>query len=110
MVRKYPEGFYVYLHRRKSDGLVFYVGKGYKYRAWDIYDCSRPNLYWRRTKNKHGIEVSIYKDGMSNSCALTLEKIIISKYRSLGHPITNMTDGGDGFTGVDDDLRIEKMI
>ena len=110
MARKYPEGFYVYLHIRKSDGLVFYVGKGHNRRAWDICDCSRLNKYWQRTKSKHGIEVKIYKDGMSNDCALTLEKIIIAKYRTLGHPLTNMTDGGDGFVGVDDELRIDNMI
>lgn len=106
MARYCPEGFYVYLHIRKSDGLVFYVGKGYKYRAWDISDVSRPNTYWRRTKYKHGIEVKIYKEGMSNDCALTLEKIMIAKYRYLGHPLTNMTDGGEGVVGLESANRM----
>lgn len=104
-----PLGYYVYFHVRLSDGLVFYVGKGHKFRAWELYDVSRPNTYWRNTKNKHGIDVFIYKEGMSEDCAYTLERIMISKYRSLGHPLTNHTDGGDGFHGVDEVKRISMM-
>lgn len=36
---------------------------------------------------------------MTECCAFTLEKILISRYRSLGHPICNMTDGGEGVIG-----------
>lgn len=110
MAIEIPSGFYVYLHRRQSDGLIFYVGKGFGRRAWEWSEKSRGNIHWQRVKNKHGIEVVIVKSAMSNDCSLTLEKITIAKYRSLGHPLTNMTDGGDGFSGVDNQIRIENLV
>lgn len=110
MKRYCPEGYYVYLHIRVSDGLVFYVGKGHKFRAWEFSWKSRKNTHWQRTKEKHGIRVEVYKERMSSDCALTLEKILIAKYISLGHPLTNKTSGGDGFVGVNNDERIEKLV
>ena len=110
MSRKYPEGFYVYLHMRESDGLVFYVGKGKGYRAWEFNPKSARNPYWQSMKSKHGVVVEIYKSEMTEPCAFTLEKILISKYKSLGHPLTNLTNGGDGFDGVDESLRLEAFM
>lgn len=100
MARKHPEGFYVYLHRRKSDGLIFYVGKGSGGRAWHLSDAERKNDYWSKTKKKHGICVEIYRSGMSEPCAFTLEKMLIHHFRIVGMPLTNMTNGGDGVSGL----------
>lgn len=91
-----PSGFYVYIHRRLSDGLVMHVGKGNRRRAWSR---SGRNKYWRNTSVKHGVLVEILKDGLSEQCALTIEKIAIFHYKSLGHPLTNLTYGGGGTTG-----------
>lgn len=98
MSRKYPEGSYVYLHIRKSDGLVFYVGNGSGGRAW-LKSGNQRSLHWKRVAKKHGVTVELYSIGMSEQCALTLEKIIIAKYRHLGHPLVNQTDGGEGISG-----------
>lgn len=96
MARKHPDGFYVYLHRRKTDGLIFYVGKGTKYRA---YYGFRRSPWWSNVSSKHGFTCEILKSGMSECCAFSLERILIAKYRSLGHPLVNLTDGGDGVSG-----------
>lgn len=90
-----PKGFYVYLHRKNSDGSIFYVGKGSVRRAWDTWGR---NSYWNRVAEKHGVTVEIVKDGMSCDCAMTLEKIIIYSIRKSGAKISNITDGGEGYS------------
>lgn len=104
-----PTGFYVYIHRRLTDGLVMHVGKGKGRSAWSR---SGRNQYWRNTGAKHGVLVEIFKDGLSEQCALTLEKIAIFHYRALGHPLTNMTNGGEGTSGYNrprSDAEREKL-
>lgn len=91
-----PKGFYVYTHRRVSDGSVFYVGKGFRARAWDIK--SRSDL-WKRVASKHGVYVYIEKDSMDDNCAITIERILIAKYRTFGNTLSNMSDGGEGKAG-----------
>lgn len=91
-----PSDCYVYLHFRMDDELCFHVGKGSKSRGWDTWSRSS---WWIRVAQKHGCRVEIYKSGMSEVCSLTLEKILIAKYRALGHPLTNLTDGGEGVVG-----------
>lgn len=68
--------FYVYAHLRESDGSIFYIGKGRGRRAWQFYSRS---CGWLDEKEKHGCLVKIVSDGMSEPCALTLERIGISK-------------------------------
>lgn len=88
--------FYVYVHKRKTDSLVFYVGKGQTDRAWATKGRSR---YWNNVVNKHGHDVIIVKGDMDECCAHTYEKYLIYKYRSLGKPLVNLTDGGEGNVG-----------
>lgn len=88
--------YYVYFHVRSSDGRVFYVGKGKGKRAWSIQGRSD---WWFRVKKKHGIEIVIKKEGMSESCAMTLEKVLINTLRKSGNPLVNITDGGQGLSG-----------
>lgn len=89
--------FYVYEHRRASDGLPFYVGKGKGRRAWRQTDRTE---WWKNVCAKHGVEVVIVKDGMSNSCAITLERITIAAYLAKGYPLVNLTLGGEGAPGA----------
>lgn len=85
---------YTYVHRRASDGSVFYVGKGKNRRAWSK---DRKNRHWHNIVNKHGLVVEVVKDGMPEACALALERIFIS---IIGREnLTNLTDGGEGGTG-----------
>lgn len=102
--RIYPDGFYVYVHKKNSDGSVFYVGKGSGKRAWD---WSKRTDLWKNLRRKHGITVEILKEGMSEPCSLTLERILIAKYRSKKQAQANLTDGGEGTSGIkfSDDVK-----
>jgi len=84
---------YVYLHK-KDNGSIFYVGKGTGYRAWQK---SNRNDYWNRVKDKYGLNVSIFKDNISDEYALKLEVELIS---AIGkNNLTNLTNGGEGTNG-----------
>lgn len=87
-----PEGFYVYIHRRATDGTPFYVGKGKGRRAWAV--SRGGNNHWKHTALKHGVIVDIVRDGMSHECALTLECIVIGIIGLNG--LTNIKYGGGG--------------
>lgn len=90
--------FYVYIHRRSDDGSVFYVGKGCGYRAF--ISKSRRSDQWKATAKQHGCDIEFLKVGMSEVCALTLEKIAIHFFRSNREPLVNVFDaGGKSATG-----------
>lgn len=89
--------FYVYLHKRATDGRVFYVGKGHENRAWS--DKGR-NKYWHKIVGKHGFTVEILHHGLQEWYALELEIAEISRLRECGVHLANVTDGGDGVSGL----------
>lgn len=91
-----PTGYYVYVHRRISDGCVFYVGKGCRRRA---FVTDKRGIIWKRIAAKHGVFVEIVKDGMPEHCAYILEEILIRKYSDMGVFLANRTLGGDGWKG-----------
>ena len=94
-----PQGFYVYLHRRVSDGSVFYVGKGKGHRAWRWRGTRSP--HWTNVASKNGVIVEIVKDGMSECCSFTLEKIVIG---AIGvENLCNFSHGGEGVSGMSGD-------
>lgn len=70
--------YYVYLHKT-LDGVIFYVGKGSKNRAWST--CSRSKLW--KEKAARGYTVEIFQEGLSNSDALVIENILISELKQL---------------------------
>ena len=84
---------YVYLHK-KDNGQIFYVGKGVGYRATHT---SNRNPYWKRVAKKYGLNVVIFKDGLSEEEAYNLEMELISVIGKEN--LTNLTDGGDGTNG-----------
>ena len=86
--------FYVYIHRKKTNRQIFYVGKGQGERAWWVYGRSE---YWQRVKSKYGLIVEILKDGLSEEEAHKLE---IETIKKIGrHNLCNHTDGGEGMSG-----------
>lgn len=93
---EYEGVFYTYIHRRKSDGEVFYVGKGTRDRAWDKY--SR-NIHWKRVFEKHGVIIEIVEIFSNESDAFASEIELIKLYSSSF--LTNMTDGGEGVSGLE---------
>lgn len=90
-----PNRFYVYVHRRKSDMRVFYVGKGSGKRMASA--CGR-SVYWSRVVNKHGFFTEIVQSSMAEKDAFTLERILISCYGK--DSLCNQCDGGEGAAGV----------
>ena len=102
--------FYVYVHIRKDNNTVFYVGKGTKNRA---YDLDRGNFH-NGVRDKYGCKVVIIKDNLTESQAFRLESKMIKYYvltLGYGAPIdgyrdysnnylTNFTWGGEGASGM----------
>lgn len=94
---------YTYLHRRATDGTVFYVGKGTAPRSPKkpihsrAYDTYKRNHYWRNVAAKHGYTVEIFASCADDKEAQRVERELIA---SIGRDnLTNMTDGGDGGAG-----------
>lgn len=88
--------FYVYLHRNKITGEIFYVGKGRKNRA---YSKSGRSEHWKNYVNKYGYYVEFVVNGIQEWYALELEQNLISLYGRKDQnkgPLVNFTDGGDG--------------
>jgi hypothetical protein len=94
----------VYLHRRKLDNKVFYVGIGYEKRA---YDFIGRNKFWHNYVKKYGEPlVEIYKDNLTKEEACKIEVNLIKKYgrriRGKGH-LVNLSSGGEmGTIGVNE--------
>ena len=89
--------FYVYIHRRATDSSIFYVGKGRGKRSNKYRGRSE---WWKRTVEKHGLIVEIAQSNMIEEDAFLLESWLIAKFRHEGIPLVNMTDGGEGCTGL----------
>lgn len=89
--------FYTYVHHRADDGQVFYVGKGKGARA---QSSKGRNPFWHRTAKKHGIRVEIAAPWSTEAEAFEHEKFLIACFRDMGHPLSNLTDGGEGVSGL----------
>ncbi len=91
--------YYVYLHRKATDGEVFYVGKGKNLRASSYKSRS---TFWKSVVAKYGYYIEIVETGLQEWYAFELEKDLISYYGrcDLGYgTLVNLTDGGDGSSG-----------
>lgn len=100
--------FYVYVHRRATDGHVFYVGKGKNDRAWNSSNRSK---YWKNIASKHGHQVEIVINGMLEEDAFQLERDLIAFYGRKN--LANLSDGGDGASGRivgDNEKRIKSEL
>lgn len=86
------EEYYVYLHKIPNTDIVFYVGKGKGSRA---YDLKKRSVLHKRYVSKHGCDVEIVLDKISESRAFLQEILGIKHYK----PICNFTIGGGGVSG-----------
>lgn len=87
--------YYTYVHRRASDNLIFYVGKGTGKRAWSHKGRS---LHWHNVVKKHGICVEIWNTFTDETEAFQNEIDLIAKMKGW-MPLTNKTYGGEGVSG-----------
>ena len=88
--------FYTYIHKKASDGSVFYVGKGTGLRAWKPQDRSD---WWKKTSDKHGFSVEICAEWKTEQEAFDHERFLIWCFKDMGVQLVNLTDGGDGASG-----------
>lgn len=89
-----PGKYYVYVHKKQTDGSIFYVGKGTGNRAYAIATRSER---WHRVFRKHGRVVQIITSSLSEQCAFSLERAMIAY---IGPDrLCNMTLGGEGTSG-----------
>ena len=90
-------GYYVYLHKDKETGHVFYVGKGSGRRAWET--GRRSNAWKEKVASlTNGWEAEILAKDLSELEALGLEEDAIEKYGGdawSGGTLTNRTPGGE---------------
>lgn len=92
--------FYVYAHRRESDGRIFYVGKGTGRRAFNF---THRSVLWKRCYAKHGCKVEIIFNDLPEVCAFSIEKAMIA---SIGRSrLANLSDGGEGVSSPSDETR-----
>lgn len=86
--------YYVYMHKRATDGSVFYIGKGKGNRAFQERNRS---AYWKNVAEKNGYTVELIESGLSEEEAFDLE---IIKIAEIGlERLVNMTAGGQGCSG-----------
>jgi len=89
---------YVYLHRRPDSGEVFYVGKGQGDRA---HRATSRNRHWRNVVAKAGQPlVQFVCRDMDEDLAFLAEVEAIDAHRRRGAPLVNLTDGGEGVSGL----------
>jgi group I intron endonuclease len=99
--------FYTYLHRRESDNKPFYIGKGQKKRAWSH---KNRNLHWSRTVAKHGLKVEICAEWVDEDDSFEHEKFLISCFKDMSHDLVNLTDGGEGSSGLSHSEATKKNL
>lgn len=97
--------FYVYEHRHKDNGCIFYIGKGTAHSRGDYiraFDFWRRKKSWFSSVKKHGVVASVVAEFFTEHDALAFEAELIATYgrRDLGKgPLINHTDGGKGASG-----------
>lgn len=87
----YPADKVVYLHRRATDGVVFYVGMGSPKRA---RSGTGRSAQWRAVASVSGFVCEIVASGMTITEALRAEMAEIAKYPASA--LTNLNPGGGG--------------
>ena len=101
------EPFFSYVHARpntKDAHGIFYVGKGYSWRARSI---GGRNPYYTNIVKKHGKENILIGtiECSSEQLALDLERGLIKCLKRMGVRLANQTDGGEGTSNPSPELR-----
>jgi hypothetical protein len=90
--------FYTYAHT-KPDGTIFYIGQGTKAHNRAYHKGGR-SKYWHNIVNKYGYQVQILADWKTSQEAKDHEILLISCLKDMGIKLVNLTDGGEGLSGM----------
>lgn len=90
-------GYYVYLHKDRVTGEVFYVGKGHGRRAWN---SNQRHYEWIKKVEllSEGWDVEIVQDNLTEIEAFELEAELVENYGGAatnGGALTNWLPGGE---------------
>ena len=89
--------FYTYAHYTPQ-GRLFYIGKGQGNRA---HRLSSRGSYWKNVVVKYGKpNVQILANWDTEQEALDHEILLIDCFKELGHKLCNITNGGEGVSGL----------
>ena len=99
--------FYVYVHMKKTDDSVFYVGKGSGKR---YKNKQGRNEYWNRIVAKYNFVSEIVQDNLTFEEANKAEIDLIKTLRNQGCQLCNLTDGGEGCLGVKKTQKEKDLI
>ena len=90
--------FYVYEHICAATGQCFYVGKGKNNRAYSKHRSQK----WHNFVKKYGeyIVKFLVRD-VEEEFAFLIEEEVIDSYKKRGAKLVNLTNGGEGVSGVD---------
>ena len=88
----------VYIHRKKTDDTIFYIGIGNEDRPYS----KERSVVWHRTVKKYGYYIEVILKDLSKEEACEIEIYLIEKFgrrdKNKGY-LVNLTDGGDGVVG-----------
>jgi len=88
----------VYLHKRKDNNEVFYIGIGKNEKR--AYTKHKRTEYWQKITSKYGYFVEITHNSLIWEEACCIEKYLINFWRdNSASEICNFTDGGEGTLG-----------
>ena len=97
----------VYIHRKATDGTIFYVGIGKPSRA---KRKEGRNKHWKNTVSKHGYTIDIVEKNLTwnEACEseIALIELIGRRDKGVG-TLVNGTDGGEGGFGHISTRRIQ---
>jgi len=91
----------VYQHRRKDNGVIFYIGIGLSHKR--AYQKTGRNKYWDEVVFQTDYDVDILYDNISWDEACEKEIELIKKYGrwiTMEGYLTNISIGGSGIHGV----------
>jgi hypothetical protein len=101
------DAYYVYLHRKKDTNEIFYVGKGKNKRHLEE---SNRNQYWHNVVGKHGFISEFVIENVDEEFALLIEQELIDKYKKNNIRLVNLTNGGEGVSGLKHSPSVKKTL
>ena len=88
----------VYIHRKATNGEVFYVGAGTEERA-NKKSPSVRSVCWTKTFKKHGVTVEIVRKGLSAEEAFGIEEELIELIGRKDKGLGTLVNRNDGLAG-----------